>query len=108
MTSVLCKNAGMTTYCVSGYSRKGDLGDLDRNGLTPVLTAAAYENDDAFNTMVDKGRENTLFQAAKKPDKTNIHALRGIVVELQVPYLSSSSCLPILHHFLSQPQVYNQ
>ena len=64
--------------CLSWYSRKGDLGALDKNDLTPILTAAAYKNDDAFNTMVEKGGDSlksTLFQAAKKPDTSNIQAL---------------------------------
>lgn len=55
---------------------------MDKNDLTPVLTAAAYENDDAFNIMVEKGHEflkTTLFQAAKKPDATNIHALQVLL-----------------------------
>ena len=68
--------------CLCWHSRKGDLGALDKNDSTPVLTAAAYENDDAFNTMVENGRgflKNTLFQAAKKPDETNIHALEVLL-----------------------------
>ena len=55
---------------------------MDKNDFTPVLTAAAYENDDAFNTMVEKGHDflkTTLFQAAKKPDETNIYALQVLL-----------------------------
>ena len=51
---------------------------MDRNGITPILTAAAYKNDDAFNIMVEKGGDSlksTLFQHAKEPDTLNIQAL---------------------------------
>ena len=52
---------------------------VDIEGFTPILTAAAFENYDAFNTMVDKCGESlktALFQAAKYPNERNIRALK--------------------------------
>jgi len=60
------------------YFREGNLGALDRNSFTPILTAAAFDNHDAFNTMVDLDEAAlriTLFQAAKHPDKSTFQAL---------------------------------
>ena len=51
---------------------------MDKNGLTPILTAAACKNYDALNTMAEKGGdslESTLFQAAKEQSQPNIKAL---------------------------------
>ena len=72
-------NTGTLAYYISvGFSRKGDLEALDKNGLTPILTAADCKNYVALNTMVEKGHDSlksTLFQAAKEISKPNIHAL---------------------------------
>lgn len=51
---------------------------VDRNGFTPIMTAADCGNYDAFNAMVavDKGRDalkTALFEAAKNP---NVRALK--------------------------------
>lgn len=65
----------MCVHC----TRNGDLGAVDNQGLTPILTAAACENYDAFNTMVKLGGDSlrsTLFQAARKPNESNIQALK--------------------------------
>ena len=53
---------------------------VDRNGFTPLMTAANWENYDAFNAMVmvDKGHDTlktALFEAAKNP---NVQALKVI------------------------------
>ena len=72
-------NTGTFIYCVSvGSFRKGDLEALDKNGLTPILKAAACKNYDALNTMVEKGGDSlksTLFQAAKEISNPNMKAL---------------------------------
>ena len=68
---------------ISVVSRKGDLEALDEGNFTPILTAEAYKNDDALNTMVEKGRDSlksTLFQAAKEPRKPNIQALEVMLM----------------------------
>ena len=69
-------NTGTLTVFV-GPSRE-NLEALDKNGLTPILTAAACKNYDALNTMVEKGGDSlksTLFQAAKEKSQPNIKAL---------------------------------
>ena len=68
-----------------GFSRKGDLEALDKNGLTPILTAADCKNYDALNTMVEKGGDSlksTLFQAAKEISKPNVQALEVMLNNL--------------------------
>ena len=62
---------------------------MDKNDSTPILTAAAYENDDAFNTMVERGHnflKNTLFQAAKELTEPNIKALKVMLMILMFNY----------------------
>ena len=92
-------NIGKLIYCVSvGFSRKGDLEALDKNGLTPILTAEDCKNYDARNTMIEKGGDSlksTLFQAAKKMSKPNIQALKVMPMNLMFiffpAYLFSAS-----------------
>lgn len=84
-------NIGTLIYCVSvGSSRKGDLEALDKNGLTPILTAAAYKNYDALDTMVEKGGDSlksTLFQAAKETSKPNMKTLEVMPMNLMFVFL---------------------
>ena len=80
-------------YCNSvGFSRKGNLEALDKNGLTPILTAAAYKNYDALDTMVEKGGDSlksTLFQAAKEISNPNMKALEVMLMNLMFIFLSA-------------------
>ena len=65
-----------------------------------------HKNDDAFNMMVEKGGDSlksTLFQAAKKPDTSNIQALEVplwnyVICRYFAAYLSYIS-------FFSPPQL---
>lgn len=71
---MLCTHVSILSFDCS----RGDLEALDTNGHTPILTAAEYANNDALDAMVEKGGDSlssTLFEAAKKPDRSNIKAL---------------------------------
>ena len=105
VTSILCMNVGMLAYYVFvDYSRKGDLGALDKNDSTPIRTAVVYKNDVAFDAMVEKGGDflsSTLFEAAKKPDTSNIQALEVpfwnyVICRYFAAYLSSTSFSPTI------------
>ena len=64
-------------------SRGGDLDAVIRKSFTPILTAAHFENYDAFNTMVDEGGVAvTLFQAAKHPNRSTIRALQVLTFSI--------------------------
>ena len=61
------------------HSRGGNLEAVYRKSFTPILTAAHFENYDAFNTMVKEGGDaikRTLFQAAENPNKSSTKALQ--------------------------------
>jgi len=50
---------------------------LDKKNYTPLMVAAAWNNDELFQIMMDEDSASvhqTLFQAAKLPDLTTIRA----------------------------------
>ena len=75
-------NSGILTYFVFvGFSRE-NLEALDKNGLSPILTAAACKNYDALVPMDEKGGDSlksTLFHAAKEQSQQNIKALEVVL-----------------------------
>lgn len=61
------------------YFSGADVGALDNKKYTPLMVAAAWENDGLFREMMDgniAAVEKTLFQAAYSCDATSLNFLR--------------------------------